>query len=313
MRPVCQLCKKTGHTVLRCWKHFDHNYTGEEKMVNNAEGHRHNVDPAWYSNIGAIDHIMSDLDKLAMYEKYTGQEIHVANGGGMQITHVSNSILVTPSRVLSLKNVLYDPTSHKNLVYVHHFTRDNHVYIQYHLYFCLVKDPHTRKVLLHSKCRGGLYPFSSLEQSSSSKCVLSVVKPSLSRWHERLGHPSMVIVQRVVGHNKLDVSQESNKSPAICDAYQCAKSYQLLFARLSSVSKAPLELVFLDVWGPASSSVGRNNYYMSFIDDYSKFIWIFLKYKSEVFAKFHMFQQHVDWLLNRKIKAVQTDWRGIKG
>jgi hypothetical protein len=76
----------------------------------------------------------------------------------------------------------------------------------------LVKDPHMRKVLLHDKCSGGLYPFPSLEQSSSSKCVLSVVKPSLSRWHERLGHPSMIIVQRVVGHNKLVVYEELKKS-----------------------------------------------------------------------------------------------------
>jgi hypothetical protein len=60
------------------------------------------------------------------------------------------------------------------------------------------------------------------------------------------------------------------------------------------VSKAPLELVFSDVWGPAPNSVGKNNYYVSFIDDYSKFTWIFLlKNKSEVFPKFHDFRHHV--------------------
>jgi hypothetical protein len=36
-KPVCQLCKKTSHTMLRCWKHFDRNFTGEDKMVNNAD------------------------------------------------------------------------------------------------------------------------------------------------------------------------------------------------------------------------------------------------------------------------------------
>jgi hypothetical protein len=81
----------------------------------------------------------------------------------------------------------------------------------------------------------------------------------------------MMIVQRVVGHNKLAISQESNKSQTICNACQYAKSHQLPFARSSNVSKAPLELVFSDVWGPTPSSVGRNNYYVSFIDDYSRF------------------------------------------
>jgi hypothetical protein len=35
-----------------------------------------------------------------------------------------------------------------------------------------------------------------------------------------------------------------------------------------------------------------------------------LKHKSEVFEKFHLFQQHVERLLNRKIVSMQTDWGG---
>jgi hypothetical protein len=80
-------------------------------MVKNAE-HGYNVDMAWYSDIGATDHITGELDKLTMREKYTGREqIHAANGRGMRITHVGNSTLYTPSRILSLKNVLHVPSS----------------------------------------------------------------------------------------------------------------------------------------------------------------------------------------------------------
>jgi hypothetical protein len=97
----------------------------------------------------------------------------------------------------------------------------------------------------------------------------------------------------------------------MCDACQSAKNHQLPFPKSSSVSKAPLELVFLDVWGPAPSYVRKNKYYMSFIDDYSKFTWIFLlKNKYEVFDKFHISQQHIERLLNRKIISMQTDWGG---
>jgi hypothetical protein len=65
------------------------------------------------------------------------------------------------------------------------------------------------------------------------------------------------------------------------------------------------------VWGLAPSSVGRNSYYVSFIHDFSKFTWIYLlRHKSEVFAKFHLFQQHVERLLNKKIIAIQTNWGG---
>jgi hypothetical protein len=193
-KPVCQLCKKTGHTVFRCWKHFGRNFTGEGKMVNNAEAPRYNVDLAWYSDTGATDHFSSELDKLVVREKYTGQkQIHAANGGGMKISHIGHSTLYTPLRNLSLKHVLLIPATKKNLVSIHRFTCDNHVFVEYHHFVFLVKDPHTKKVLLHGRCRGGLYPFPSLEQSTT-KYVLSTVKPSIMRWHERLGHPSMTIV-----------------------------------------------------------------------------------------------------------------------
>jgi hypothetical protein len=53
--------------------------------------------------------------------------------------------------------------------------------------------------------------------------------------------------------------------------HQQGKSHQLPYPNSLSISKDPLELVFFDVWGPAPESVGRKKYYVSFIDDYSKF------------------------------------------
>jgi hypothetical protein len=67
----------------------------------------------------------------------------------------------------------------------------------------------------------------------------------------------------------------------------------------SSVSKFSLELVFSDVWGPATELVGRKKYYVSFIDDFNKFVWIYtLKNKSEVFEHFHEFQNLVERLFD---------------
>jgi histone deacetylase 1/2 len=63
--------------------------------------------------------------------------------------------------------------------------------------------------------------------------------------------------------------------------------------------------------GPAQTSVSGHNYYVSFIDTYSRFTWLYLlKRKSDVFIVFLKFQAHVERLLNRKILRVQTDWGG---
>jgi hypothetical protein len=72
---------------------------------------------------------------------------------------------------------------------------------------------------------------------------------------------------------------------------------------------APLELIGSDICGTAPTYVGKNNYYVSFIDDFSKFTWIYLlKHKSEVFQKFHDFPARVEHLFDRKILAMQMDW-----
>jgi histone deacetylase 1/2 len=129
---------------------------------------------------------------------------------------------------------------------------------------------------------------------------------SLDRWHSRLGHPSVSVVKQVVNKFGLPCSESSNES--VCNACQQAKSHQLPFPVSTSVSKHPLELIFSDVWGPALESVGRKKYYVSFIDDFSKFTWIYLlQHKSQVLEKFKEFQVMVERIFDRKILAMQTD------
>jgi hypothetical protein len=90
-----------------------------------------------------------------------------------------------------------------------------------------------------------------------------------------------------------------------------AKSHQLPYSKRSTISNHPLVLIFSDFWGPVPNSVGGQKYYVSFIDDFSKFTWIYtLKFKSEVFQKFKEFQLLVERMFNRKIIDMQPDWGG---
>jgi hypothetical protein len=71
---------------------------------------------------------------------------------------------------------------------------------------------------------------------------------------------------------------------------------------------SPLELIYSDVWGPAHSTVHGEKYYVSFVDAYSRFTWVYLlKQKSDVFNVFHQFQAKVECALEKNIKTVQTD------
>jgi hypothetical protein len=125
-----------------------------------------------------------------------------------------------------------------------------------------------------------------------------------------LGHPSPSIAHRVLSNNNLPVDGKSS-SDLVCDACQKGKMHQVPYPKISSVSMFPLELVFSDVLSAAPESVGRFKYYVSFIDDFSKFTWIYLiKHKSEVFQCFSDFQNLVERMFGKKFIAMQTDLGG---
>jgi histone deacetylase 1/2 len=70
-----------------------------------------------------------------------------------------------------------------------------------------------------------------------------------------------------------------------------------------------LEQVFSDVWGPTPLSIREHQYYVSFIDDFSKFTWFYLLKKlSDVYQAFLNFQQYVERKFDRKIVTMQIDW-----
>jgi hypothetical protein len=232
---------------------------------------------------GATDHITDELENLTVRNKYQGgDQIHMASGAGMDISHIGHAIVNTPHRPIQLNNILYVPRARKNLIFIHRLTIDNSIFVELHPFFFLIKDQKTMRILLKGRCVSGLYPL----PLDEIKQACSVARSSINTWHSRLGHASNRVVEQVIRRNNLLSSQEF-VSRSVCDACQQAKSHQLPYSSSMSASKFPLELVYSDVWGPAPESVGRKKYYVSFIDDFSKFTWIYLiKFKSEVFQKF---------------------------
>jgi hypothetical protein len=208
---------------------------------------------------------------------------------------------------LHLRNILHAPQATKHLLSVHRFTRDNNVFFEYHPYHFFIKDTATRTPLLHGRCIGGLYPLS-LHDIKRAPAVHLSTRPSPELWHQRLGHPGTFALQHVLHHNKLLVSS-TNKDTHVCHACRMAKSCQLPFPDSNTKTSFPLELFHTDVWGPAVRSSSGGRYYVSFIDDFSQFSWIYiLKNKSDVHRIFTEFQTLVERLLNKKILTIQSDW-----
>ncbi|KAK1644328.1 hypothetical protein QYE76_062133 [Lolium multiflorum] len=89
-RPTCQICTKLGHVASCCFKRFDRRYLGAGNdgrymdkqiaafSVTTTGSHGSTpsfpVDPSWYADTGATDHLTNELDKLHTREQYHGQD-----------------------------------------------------------------------------------------------------------------------------------------------------------------------------------------------------------------------------------------------
>jgi S-adenosylmethionine hydrolase len=63
-----------------------------------------------------------------------------------------------------------------------------------------------------------------------------------------------------------ELPSESVNKDVICDACQQGKSHQLPFSLSTRVTTSPLEIIYLDAWGPVQTSINEQQFYMSFVD-----------------------------------------------
>lgn len=88
-----------------------------------------------------------------MREKYRGgDQIHAANGEGMWISHIGHAVIKTPHRKIYLRKILHVPKASMNLLSVHRIALDNHVFLEFHPFFFLIKDRVTKKILYRGRC-----------------------------------------------------------------------------------------------------------------------------------------------------------------
>jgi hypothetical protein len=161
----------------------------------------------------------------------------------MGIHHIGHSLYHTPNHNLYLNNILHVPQATKSLLSTHQLTKDNNAYAEYWPNHFFIKDHDRRRILIEGRWVGGLYPLPPSSLASGRQAL--GVQQSSSHWHQRLGHPSSSIVHQILRDNDIHFS-ESNKG-SVCDGCQKAKSHQLPYPKSTSVSSAPLELVFSDV------------------------------------------------------------------
>jgi len=129
--------------------------------------------------------------------------------------------------------------------------------------------------------------------------------PSSALWHFRLGHVSH---KRLAYMSQLYPTLTFDHN-ATCDICHFAKQKKLPFTSSLSVASSKFELLHFDIWGPLSvTSVHNHRYFLTILDDYSRFVWIvLLKSKSEVSQHVENFISLIENQFHITPKAIRSD------
>ena len=128
---------------------------------------------------------------------------------------------------------------------------------------------------------------------------------SIELWHKRIGHINLqwFCAMQTKGVVIELPTFESKRVDRVCKACQLVKQHRLPFMK---ESKGFLDIIHSDVWGPAQlPTIDKRRYYVTFIDDYSRYAWIYpMKKKSEVLSHFQKLKCQVEKETGRHIRCL---------
>jgi len=133
-------------------------------------------------------------------------------------------------------------------------------------------------------------------------------------WHLRYGHLNYNGLQLLKKKNPMSDLPSIYNQAGICERCVYQKMHRFPFLKTAWRANAPLQLVYANICGPTwTPSMSNKRYFLLFIDDYSRMIWIyFLDKKIKSFRCLSAIQnscRKAKWVLNEDPKEIS--WRRV--
>lgn len=331
----CWACKQEGHKADACPSKKESDRKKKKKSDNKPKAHLaeesggvcfvgvgsgdglRRVD--WFIDSGCSDHIVNDK---SLFESLSPLkcpiEIAIAKDGESIKAEFSGTVKLfadVGEKLIdcTVKNVLYVPDLRCNLFSV---MRVDDVGMEVSYGNGKVVIQHGQRIVASGSRCGKLYRlnlFRATPGNSESLLTCGRIPKSLELWHRRFGHlnpKSLVkLIQddMVVGLNQ-SVS-DKDKDIVVCESCVIGKQTRKPFVTRETRASRVLEVVHSDVCGPiAPVGVEGKKYFVSFTDDWSHFVVLFLmKSKDEVFESFQRYEAMVTAKFGRKISRLRCD------
>ncbi|UYV61328.1 hypothetical protein LAZ67_1004381 [Cordylochernes scorpioides] len=296
-RRKCYRCGKIGHIATNCrgMKQTTRNRDNQhyQRKVNKSDNflaalNLTSDEDSWLLDSGATNHIFRNKDWFVDFREVSSDPIMTASGQlrpkDMDTYFSRLSKIEENGNRVTFRNMVARVFNPENRI-IAEATNVNGLYI--------VKG----KILNSSKTA-----FNSERDHFQNN--------SLRTWHQRLCHIDSNAIEKMAREELVIGLEISSRDKGLCDDCCIAKSTKASHKNLGNIrSKQTLELIHTDICGPMPvKSTGGNRYFLSFVDDFSRRITVYLlKNKDEVLKHFDIYRATVERQTGNKIKVLRSD------
>uniref|UniRef100_A0A2N9FFW3 Integrase catalytic domain-containing protein n=1 Tax=Fagus sylvatica TaxID=28930 RepID=A0A2N9FFW3_FAGSY len=320
----CFYCDKEGHIKRNCkaWKNKqkeetnqkkadDHNTTtilSDEDVVVLSIGEDeccHVADPydEWVIDSVASYHVTPRKEFFTMYKARNLGRVKMGNKSYADIVGIGDICVETNTGyTLKLKDVRHIPDMHLNLISVSVLDKEGY---ESHLGNGKWKLFKGSLVFARGKICCTVYKTQVMLCRDVVNAAQDDFTPDL--WHKWLAHMSEKELQILAKKSLIPFAKGMPLNS--CDYCLFGKQHRVSFRRSSTRKSNMLDLVYFDVCGPIEvESLGGNRYFVTFIDDASRKVWVYvLKTKDQVFQLFKKFHAMVEREKGKSLKCLRTD------
>lgn len=269
----------------------------------------------WIVDSGATCHMCNNVDSFESLESLNEPlKITLGDGRSVKATQRGRVKIVTQlegrQETCTLNEVLLVPELAFNLLSVSKAS-ERGVSVSFLGTTCTIRNKNDVRMGIARESNGLYYLILVEKRESVVLANQESEQTSIRKWHRRLGHLGIQDLGELSKKKMvLGMNVKTTSTEVICEPCIQGKIHRLPFPKQTQHrATEKLALVHTDVCGKMGvPSLNGGEYFLTFIDDQTRFVWIFiLKKKSQVFETFKVWKSMVEKESDCSLKVLRSD------
>ncbi|XP_073103835.1 uncharacterized protein [Elaeis guineensis] len=302
----CYNYHKYGHYSYECWNNEQSNYSEsknqeEEPTLLLACQQNGDLKNVWFLDSGATNHMCGRKDLFVELQEGVHGDVKFGDFSKVPVKG-RGKIMIQQKNGTSdfISNVYYVPDLKSNILSIGQLLEKGYI-IHMKGSSLTLRDWNGKLIACVQMAKNRMFPL--LLKTDSQNCLQVDIKNPSWLWHLRLGHLNFGSLKLLSKDGMVKGLPHIYYPNEVCEKCTLAKHTRAPFKGGKSwKAMRPLQLVHTDICGPLPESHGGNKYFITFVDDFSRMLWVyFLKEKSAALSTFKNFKSLVEKECNYKV------------